>query len=83
MNIMNIQAEKLELIKMLLNTKKPSILASILIAALNNPLLFTDPTGYDELRSVYNVSCIKLILKWNRSRPAHRPPYRVLKSPVC
>ncbi len=29
MKIMNIQAEKLELIKMLLNTKKPSILASI------------------------------------------------------
>jgi hypothetical protein len=29
MKIMNIQAEKLELIRMLLNTKKPSVLASI------------------------------------------------------
>ena len=29
MKIMNIQAEKLELIKMLLNTKKPSVLARI------------------------------------------------------
>ena len=29
MGIMNIQAEKLELIRMLLNTKKPSVLASI------------------------------------------------------
>ena len=29
MEIMNIQAEKLELIRMLLNTKKPSVLTSI------------------------------------------------------
>jgi hypothetical protein len=29
MKTMNIQAEKLELIRMLLNTKKPSVLASI------------------------------------------------------
>ena len=29
MKIMNIQTEKLELIRMLLNTKKPSVLASI------------------------------------------------------
>jgi len=29
MKVMNIQAEKLELIKMVLNTKKPSVLASI------------------------------------------------------
>lgn len=29
MKIMNIKAEKIELIKMLLNTKKPSVLASI------------------------------------------------------